>query len=236
VISLLKATGGPGSIAFLILAILLGLGIIYVWPKRRRLGALWIIAVSACYLVLGLPVVARTIADHLPRMPARDGNRPISVLIILDGDNRRGRVRLAQEIMASDRPAHVWALGDEWLLDALAEGGVSPASYRLDGRAGNTLQQMHQIARLLAETTPGQAAAVVASRLQAPRVAALAEALAIPVIVLAAPVDAEPPAIGIRRFLPAYTALRISRDALYEHAALWWYARQGWIRSPAATR
>jgi len=235
VISLLKATGGPGSIPFLAVSILLGLAIIYVWPRRRRLGALWILTVCAGYLILGLPIVAMAIGDRLPGVaPARDAQRPIAALIILDGDNRRGRVRTAQQVIASDRPAQVWVLGDEWILEAMAEAGLPPDSYRLEGRAANTLEQMRQVARVAASAPAGQLTAVVASRLQAPRVQALAEALSIPIAVISAPVDVEPASTGIRRFLPAYAALRVSRDALYEHAALWWYARQGSIRSRSA--
>lgn len=232
-ISLLKATGGPGSIPFFLVALAIGLLAIYVWPRRRRLGHVWIATLCAVYLVLALPVTAQAIADAFPAVSDRHDAiaQPLSLLIILDGDNRRGRVRRAQEIIASDRPGRVSVLGDEWILDALADAGVSPKSYHLDGRAGNTLQQMQQVARMASELPPGQQAGVITSRLQAPRAAALAGALASPVVVLPAPVDAEPATTGMWRFVPSYAALRVSRDALYEHAALWWYARQGWIRS-----
>jgi hypothetical protein len=45
-----------------------------------------------------------------------------------------------------------------------------------------------------------------------------------------ASIDIEPPTSGVRRFIPAYIALRVSRDALYEHAALLYYRYNGWIR------
>jgi uncharacterized SAM-binding protein YcdF (DUF218 family) len=234
VIPLIKATGGPGSIPFLLVAVALGLFVIYVWPRRRRLGQAWIAILCAAYLLLAVPVTAHKIADALPGgpNPRAEITQPLAHLIILDGDNRRGRVRRAQEILASARPPHVWVLGDEWILDALAEAGVSPEFYRLEGGAGNTLEQMHQVARIASELPSGQLAGVITSRLQAARAAGVAGALSIPVTVIAAPVDVEPPRTGAWRFLPTYAALRVSRDALYEHAALWWYARQGWIRSP----
>jgi hypothetical protein len=233
-VSLLKATGGPGSIPFLILAILLGLGVIYVWPKRRRLGTLWIVAVSVAYLILALPVVSTAIAGRLPGIASAAGiQRPFSTLIILDGDNRRGRARLAQDIVAADRPGVIWVLGDEWIIDPLREAGVAEHLFRYDGTAATTLEQIHQVRRIASEA-PGRTA-LIASRLQAPRVAALIDVFAIPAAVVAAPVDAEPPTSGVWRFIPRYIALRVSRDALYEHAALWWYARQGRIRSPQPT-
>jgi hypothetical protein len=232
---LLKATGGPGSIPFLVLAILLGLFAIYVWPRRRRLGMLWIAGISAVYLILGLPVVSSAISGRLPAIDrTHDRTAPFQTLIILDGDNRRGRAHLAEEIIASNRPDVVWVLGGEWIIEPLREAGVPEEVFRFDATAPNTLEQMQQVGRISAKA-PGRTGVIV-SRLQAPRVAALVDARALPVTVVAAPVDAEPPTSGILRFIPRYIALRVSRDALYEHAALWWYGRKGWIRTPVATR
>lgn len=230
---LLKATGGPGSIPFLIVAVLLGLAVMYFWPKRRRLGTIWILFVAVGYVVLALPMVAHAIASGLPPVGSREHSRPLATVIILDGDNRRGRARAAQQIIASDRPDVVWVLGAEWIIDPLRQAGIPERLFRFDATAPNTLEQMQQVGRISAQA-PGRTGVIV-SRLQAPRVAALAEALTMPIAVIAAPVDAEPPVSGIWRFIPRYIALRVSRDALYEHAALWWYARQGWIRSPPPT-
>jgi hypothetical protein len=70
---------------------------------------------------------------------------------------------------------------------------------------------------------------VVASRLQAPRVWALARAMGLGILVMPSPVDDEPAASGLRAFVPSYLALRVSRDAIYEHVALAYYRWQGWI-------
>ena len=228
-LSLLKATGGPGSIPFFVLAIAIGLFVIYIWPKRRRLGLVWILGVTAIYAVLALPVTAHAIADGLPAVARVDtSGSPIPLLIVLDGDNRRGRARVAQQIVASNRPEAIWVLGSSWMIDPLLQAGVPDGAARHDPTAANTLEQMQQVATMAADVAPGRTV-VIASRLQAPRVVALAAAFGTAPDIVPAPVDDEPPSSGLWRFIPRYIALRLSRDALYEHAALWWYARQGWI-------
>jgi uncharacterized SAM-binding protein YcdF (DUF218 family) len=239
VISLLKATGGPGSIPFFILAIAIGLIVIYAWPRRRRLGLMWVTGVSVVYAIMALPVTAQAIANSLPSISSREASAsPIALLVVLDGDNRRGRARIAQHIVAANQPDAIWVLGSSWMIDPLLEAGVPDMVARHNPSAANTRDQMQQVAAMSAKVAPGRTV-VLASRLQAPRVAALAMAFGTDPDIVPTPVDDEPPTHGWRRFLPSYIALRLSRDALYEHAALWWYARQGWIdpaRMRAATR
>ena len=225
--AVLKATGGPGSIQFLLLAVVLGIAVVWWWPKRRRLGFAWLTVIGVSYLLMSVPVMANGIADRLPLVAAPHAST-IATLVLLDGDNRRGRVREAKRVLASQHPAAVWVLGGRWILEALAEGGVERSAFRLDGRADTTLLQMNQVPVLARASAPGQTAVIV-SRLQAPRVAARAARLGAAVWVLPAPIDVEPPRSGLGQFVPSYYALRISRDAIYEHAALAWYRYQGWI-------
>jgi uncharacterized SAM-binding protein YcdF (DUF218 family) len=70
---------------------------------------------------------------------------------------------------------------------------------------------------------------VIASRLQMPRVAALAHSEGLDVTLIPSPTDTEPPTAGFRVFVPSYTALGVSRDALYEHAALAYYRWRDWV-------
>jgi hypothetical protein len=77
--------------------------------------------------------------------------------------------------------------------------------------------------------SPHAHTAVIASRLQAARVDALIRTARLPVTLLSSPVDEEPPVSGAARFVPSYIALRMSRDAIYEHAALVYYRWRGWI-------
>jgi hypothetical protein len=70
---------------------------------------------------------------------------------------------------------------------------------------------------------------VIVSRLQAARMAGLLERAHLLIRLIESPVDVEPATTGALTFVPTYFALRLSRDALYEHAALWYYRRHGWI-------
>ena len=48
---------------------------------------------------------------------------------------------------------------------------------------------------------------------------------------LPSPVDVEPNGEGIDGWTPKYVALRMSRDAIYEHAAMAYYRWKGVIKS-----
>ena len=231
-LSIVKPIDAPGSIPFLLLCLVLGLVIMFVWPRNRRAGRLWLLVVSAGYLVLGLPIVANAIANRLPRVDSdrlpRD--HPLDGLIVFDGDNRRGRVSESGRAYREGAPREVWVLGgeEEWLVEELPAAGMPAGIIQHDTGTLNTRDQMAWVARYVA-SHPGSRVAVVASRLQMPRVAALARSAGIDVTLLSSPVDDEPPTTGAKVLVPMYIALRVSRDALYEHAALVYYRRKGWI-------
>lgn len=223
---LVKLLGAPGSIPFLAITVLAGLLLVRYTRRFRRLGALLVTAVSSGYLVLALPVVGTNIANALPRAEIGRPGR-IATLIVLDGDNRRGRVREVQHVLESERPETVWVLGGEWILDALNDAAVSGPSFRYDSTAATTLAQLAQVQDIAARSSGPTA--VVVSRLQAPRVLALVRSYEIPVTVLPSAIDDEPPTTGMWRFVPSYVALRVSRDAIYEHAALSYYKSRGFV-------
>jgi hypothetical protein len=222
----LKAIGPPGSLRFLLLAVAIGLIISYVWPRRRRLGQAWMIAVVGGYAVLGWPPVAQAILDGLPAaVPAVVGNfETLDVLVVFDGDNRRGRVRAAEQVVAALSPPAIHVVGSPLIFRDM------PASLR--GRvvhhpAENTREQVEWVHRLVS-AGPARQVAIVVSRIQAPRTGALATKAVPGVHVIASPLDAELPVTGLRRILPSYAALCVSRDALYEHVALSYYRWRGW--------
>jgi hypothetical protein len=219
VIDVLKFVGAPGSIPFLAVWVLLAL-ILMRFNRFRRVGRALLALVVAGYLVLALPIISHAIANRLPAVSTERPKR-IETLIVLDGDNRRGRVRELQRVLASDAPTTVWILGDRWILDALNEAGVSGPQLRFDDRARTTRAQIEQVEDIVKH---GEATtAVIASRLQTPRVIALMASRRRSVSVLPSALDAEPPTDPFERFLPMYIALRLSRDAIYEHAALAYY-------------
>jgi uncharacterized SAM-binding protein YcdF (DUF218 family) len=230
--TVLKTIGPPGSVPFIVFCILIGIALAYVWPRSRRLSRTWLWVVFVAHTVLALPVVANTIAAGLPPVEVTDpaALRNLDTLFVLDGDNRRGRVRsAAQAASASPRAAVVILGGEDWLLDALAAAGVPSTRISHEYQPADTRQQMAAVQRSAAQT-PRAHTALVASRLQMPRVAGLVRTAGLSCALVASPIDTEPATSGWRLFVPSYYALRVSRDAIYEHAALAYYARQGWIR------
>ncbi len=229
-LSLLKMIGSPGSISFLLLCLIGGVLVLWLWPNRRRFGRAWLALVAVAYLFMALPAVATAIAGRLSATatpPAAVGH--LDTLAVLDGDNRRGRVRVAQQILSVDAPKEVWVLGGPWIVEALAAAGVPKERLFHDPRTPTTRDQLARVQRLIAERPTGRVGVIV-SRLQAPRVARLAAAQLMPLVLIVSPVDDEPPTSGVRAFIPRYIALRVSRDALYEHAALAYYRWRQWIR------
>jgi hypothetical protein len=59
----------------------------------------------------------------------------------------------------------------------------------------------------------------------------MARAMGLDIQTVPSPIDDEPPRTGIKRVVPSYIGLRVSRDALYEHMAIAYYTRKGWIAS-----
>jgi len=232
IVTTLKLVGAPGSYGFLILCSAFGLFLIHVWPRRPILGRAWLFAVISAYLVLATPVAAHRIADtltqyrpvpELTRLPTAD------VVITLGGDNVRGRASETLRAYKAWPSARIILFGDDWLLEQLLEAGIPAGQITHDPRPPNTLEQMVAV-RDYGRTHQHEATAVVASRLQMPRIAAIADTMQLHITLLPSPADVEPPRAGPGRWLPRYTALRISRDAIYEYAALIYYRWKGFTQ------
>ncbi|MGH9387885.1 MAG: YdcF family protein [Vicinamibacterales bacterium] len=228
--SLLKQALVPGSVGFLVLSLLTYLLLRYVWPRGRRLSRVWSLAIAGTYVVMSLPFVANNIANRLVTtgVDAVASLASADALIILDGDNRVGRAREAERVWMIAQPETVYVLGADWIKFAIIAKGVPRERIKQYANDRTTRDQMEWVHQLLTET-PTLHAAVIASRLQMPRVSALAKSAHLTVTLVASPIDDEPPTHGLRAFVPTYVGLRASRDALYEHAALAFYTWRGWI-------
>jgi hypothetical protein len=230
--SILKPIDAPGSIPFLLLAGAAGLLIMFVWPRNRRLGRYWFATLALLYVILALPLTARAISPTVP--PSLADPRGISpgqldALVIFDGDNRRGRVTVSRDLFQSAHPPVVWVLGLEadWIRDELPRVGVPPNVIQADFGTGTTRAQLEWV-RNRREHIAETRMAIVASRLQLRRVAGMAKAMGLNVRLVSAPVDHEPATYGWRLYVPSYFALRVSRDGLYERAAMRYYQWRGW--------
>jgi uncharacterized SAM-binding protein YcdF (DUF218 family) len=230
-LSLLKVIGGPGSIGFLAMCSAFGLVLARVSPRTRQIGRIWLLSVYTGYIALGLPFIANYLAARLSSyQPISDlaSLKGTDAIIVLDGDNRLGRVRETHRLFEVTSPRWVIVSGSEWLMTGLIETGIPADRLITDFNASTTLDQMHRLPQLL-NGREATRVVIIASRLQMPRVAALTRATGLSAVLAPSSIDDEPPTSGIRLIVPAYTALRVSRDAIYEHFALAYYRRQGWI-------
>jgi hypothetical protein len=231
-LSLIKSIGAPGSISLLLVCVGIWVLLRYVWPRRPVLARRWIAGVTMVYLALAWPPVADGIARLLPAVPtAVSPSTPgrVDLLVVFDGDNRRARAHAGAEVHAAVAPRAIWVLGNGWLVEPMSQAGVPRNRIWHDADMATTRDQMARLGRLAADAGPSARLAVIVSRFQAPRVAGLIEAQRLDVALISSPSDRESPPNGLTRLLPTYTALRNSREALYEVAAVWYYRWRGWI-------
>jgi DUF218 domain len=229
----LKWIDAPGSTPFFWICVAVGALVTFVWPHNRRWGKRWFAGLGALYVTLALPVVANVLASGLGSHTdgvGRPGD-PLDMLVVFDGDNRTGRVRATVQAFQQSAPPEIWVLGLEadWFQRELPAAGVPSRRIHVDSSTGTTRAQVEWVARRRTER-PTSRMAVIVSRLQVPRVLAIARMIGLSgVPVIGAEVNHEPPTAGWQRWVPNYFTLHVSRDALYEHAALAYYAERGWI-------
>src|SRR5688572_29267840 len=190
-------------------------------------------AVCAGYLVLAVPMVAISIDGLLPVVtappaPSADALPRLDTLVIFDGDNRRGRLAEALRIWSTSAPSRVIVSGSDWLLDELRAAGVPESTLDQDSVSSTTREQVAWLEKFEREHRETNAFVVV-SRLHAPRTRALMSRARLRSTLVPAALDVEPARVGWMRFVPSYAALRLSRDAFYEYAALRYYRASGWI-------
>lgn len=223
----LKAIGPPGSPGFLLAVIAASLFVGFIWPRRRKLAGAGLLTVLTGYLLLACPLVVRTLVEALPAPSAAvaPAAPALDALLVFDGDNRRGRVHLAEALLAAAPNAQVIVLGSTLILADMPPELIARLHHL---PAANTRDQMAAV-RQFSAAHPDHRAAIIVSRLQAPRVARLAARAGLRTAILPAALDAELPGSQWSGPAPNLSALAVGRDALYEHLALWYYGWRGWI-------
>jgi uncharacterized SAM-binding protein YcdF (DUF218 family) len=230
-VTLAKAVGGPGSTGFLILSTSAGALAAYAGGRARHLAKIWLLLVFAGYLAAALPVVSRSAVDGLPGYSAGRGEQAATqtdMLFVLSGDNARGRARQTRAVLNTVGPRCVIVSGGPQFVRTVLEAGVAPEGLIVDATATTTRAQIDTLAGW-ANRCGAQRVVLVASALSMPRIAALVRTTPIPVVLLPSPLDDDLPGAGIGLNIPSRAALHVSRDALYEHAALAYYRYRGWI-------
>ena len=226
---LLKAIGAPGSLSFLLVGVGICLSLL-LWRRTRRLGRACLVTLASTYVVLSLPVVAQFIAGPGTERPAPLASYgTFDEVFVIDGDNYRGRAATAVELAAVAKPDVVWFLGGNDLGYELLARGLPQKLWRQAPSPARTTRTQVQWIKMSMDWTGAKRAAVVASRLQVPRVREVVRNEHVNLVVVPARLDAEPPADGYRSWLPSLAGLALSREALYERAAFLYYRRKGLI-------
>ena len=225
---LLKAIGAPGSLHFLIVGLAV-CAVLLIWRRTRRAGRALLLMLVGAYVILSLPAVGQLLAGPGTEREPFSSYGKLDEVFVIDGDNYRGRAATAAELAAVAEPEVVWFLGGVDLGYELLANGLPAKLWRqAPSPARTTRTQVQWIKRSIARTG-AKRAALVTSRLQAPRIRELARHEQLDVVVVPARLDNEPPASGYRFWLPSLAGLALSREALYERAAFLYYRRNGWI-------
>src|SRR5262245_34154624 len=183
------------------------------------------------YVVCSLPFVAQSVAAALPRVERLDRlpqDCSLDTLIVLGGDNFHGRIREALRVTSLCAPTHVLVSDQLWFAKRLIREGIPEMRIKADTMSRTTREQL-QMVETYARGKPERSVAVIASIVQMPRVEALTRRFGLEVILVESPLDNELASGPVRRIFPSLSALHVTYDAVYEHLALAYYRRQGWI-------
>jgi hypothetical protein len=231
-LAVLKTVGGPGSLGFLLTGLIVGYVVVRLRPRSRPLVYTLTAILLGGYVVLATPAAASALVRALPQVtePTREAIRATRTLVVFDGDNREGRRRRARQVMQMAAPDAVWLLGANYLQADLRVIMPPSTTLHYDSATWNTQAQVVRVQQI-AQAWPEAPIALIASRLQMPRIAAqLGIARGATLVLVPSPLDRELPVSGAARFVPSYTALVASREAIYEHAALGYYKWRGDLR------
>ena len=203
----LKAVGPPGSLLFLLLCAGAGLTLTY-WPRTRRWGRRWLVAIFAAYLVMSLPLFAHAIAGALPPLHAGSvlkGNDvpppQLDTLIVVDGENPMTRIDEAVRAFKTFSPRRIVVIGDQWIMETIAWEGVPRRLIVRDSNPPTTRSQVARVTELVYEGNLGRTA-LIASRLQMPRILALLQREHLEMLLLPSPLEREPPSSVLAQAAP----------------------------------
>ena len=234
-ISVAKLIGTPGSWGFLVLCCAAGGGIACIGPRSRRFAKWWLLAVSTVYMVGALPVTGEALTKRLPPYEQTwtpgepNESHESDILVVLSGDNPQGRAQEARRIFYSVAPRCVLVSGEPWFVHEVVAAGVARERVVVDDTATTTREQVEKLSAW-AEQCGARRVVLIASTVSMPRIAALVTTAGVPVVLAPSAIDDAPASLGVRRAIPSFQALRVSRDALYEHLALVYYRQRKWIR------
>ncbi len=226
IVNLLKILA-PGTTAFFI--VVAGAAILLSrWPGGpRRYAVALLAALLVSYGAMSLPWTAERVSKRLlMHAPLSDvqAAHGATVVVVLTGDSEHARVIETLRLNSLLRPRWVIVGGTERMRDEIVDGGVPRDRIIMEGGGRTTREQLINVKRIVRERRLDRIVLVV-SAIHMPRALAGARALGL---------DAVPSSSATRRiagkspFWPAYDALRLTRESLYESVAWWYYRLRGW--------
>jgi uncharacterized SAM-binding protein YcdF (DUF218 family) len=221
-------TLAPGTLPFSMLVASAGLLLIRRRGLPRRIGVTSLVLLAAGYFVLALPATADRLSAGLTRfgrLPDSDRARRASTIVVIGGDSEHARELETLRLFHLVHPRWIVSSGPLEMRDALVAGGIPPERIVTESTARTTREQAVTVAQLV-RSRHLDPVVLVASAIHMPRALAAFREAGIDAVPSA---SATRPIAGLPRFWPAYDALRLSRESIYEYAALTYYQRKGWL-------
>jgi uncharacterized SAM-binding protein YcdF (DUF218 family) len=199
------------------------------WSGRPRGYAVaLLVGLLGSYGAMSLPWTAARVSKHLLThgpLPNIQAARGAAVVVVLTGDSERARVIEALRLNVLLRPQWVIVGGTERMREEIADGGVPRDRIIVEGGGLNTREQLINVTRIVRARQIDRIVLVV-SAIHMPRTLAAARVLGLDVVPSASPTRQ---IAGMPPFWPAYNALRLTRESVYEDAAMFYYRLRGWV-------
>ena len=248
----------PGSVTFLVLALAVGVLLLYRPGGARRWGRRWLTALVTAYWLLSVPVGAELLAALLSYGYDRVVSVPVGTRAIVVLDSGTNRVRADGELietvstlsaLRSIEANRVWRLlpdswviiqGGRWQEDTafaaegetlktrLIEAGVLKDRIVLDSQSRNTFEHARTLKPLLDRLHIEQFV-LVTSPTHIRRATLTFRAQGLRPLPSAAPLRADDPDWHWTNVRPRASVLRLSEEALREYLGLVYYWSRGWL-------
>ena len=248
----------PGSIQFLVVGLAIGVALLYGRDRTRRLGRVWLTALSAAYLAMSVPLGADILVGGLARgfgsiVSASDAGGATAIVVLTSGNNNysyKGRqIEVISEAGAlrALEAARIYHLLSNPLVipsgglqpertrteaallaDALISLGVPAGRIIREPRAKNTREHAIYVPRLLRKHGV-DSFVLVTSAAHIRRAVGAFEAQGLHPISSISSMRSTRPGRRVSNWWPGGGNLYISQQAIYELFGMVYYWSRGWL-------
>lgn len=222
----------PGSPAFFLAGLVVGLAPLLVRRTLSRWQFVWLSCLVGAYLVLSAPLTARAVAKGLywqPSVNRVEDALGASTLVVFDGDHAGLRLKETTRLYALLNPQWVIVSSRRsWFQNDVRQAGIPPDRIVRETSSLTTREQAIAVAALL-QARRIERVVLVASPIHMPRALASCEAVGVRAVPSVTAIPHTDLPGGVWSVIPRRDALFYTNESLYEYLAIWWYRRQGWI-------